>query len=349
MDPSNETEQQAVAVPAETKLAVGAIRAPKPFTMGSNFELWLKRWQTYAKCVRIPEDSKAGALVLSLDDNAFQAIDQLGLDIEKDSYDEVKAKLLNHFASKATEPELRFKLNQRKQEPGETLETFAGILLDLAKRGHRGLEPKHQDELARDQFIAGIQDEKTQERLLVDSPSSLDDAVKLARRLTAVHKTQQKMREGTRAKVHAVGDQRSIIGDDTSSARVHAVGDQRSIIGDDSSSARVHAVGDRQTSIDDRFEAVKKGNTSEMAAALRANTEVLTRLVEKTQRTDTPTPTETGRQRGRRSNPITCWSCGQLGHMRNSCPEWNSNITQDRPSGNESQLPPRTGRQRYNH
>ena len=155
-------------------------RPPKLFNIGNDFELWLKRFENYVPCVGLP---KGDALLMSLDERAFSAADQLGLDPETQTYATIKDKLLQRFASRSSAQELRFVLSLRRQQPDESLEDFAGVLADLAAGGHRNLGPTLKDSLARDQFIAGISSEYIQDRLLTDAPETLDESLELAQRL----------------------------------------------------------------------------------------------------------------------------------------------------------------------
>ena len=50
--------------------------------MGDNFALWIRRFEAYARSVRIPDDKLSNALLALLDDAAFRAYDLLGLDGE---------------------------------------------------------------------------------------------------------------------------------------------------------------------------------------------------------------------------------------------------------------------------
>ena len=174
------------------------IRPPKLFNIGNDFELWLKRFENYVRCVGLPNAAKGDALLMSLDERAFRAADQLGLDPETQTYATIKDKLLQRFASRSSAPELRFELSQRRQQPDESLEDFAGVLADLAATGHRNLGPTLQDSLARDQFIAGISSEYIQDRLLTDAPETLDESLQLERQLEMAKLARERMRNGNK-------------------------------------------------------------------------------------------------------------------------------------------------------
>ena len=291
-------------------------RPPKLFAISNDFELWLKRFESYVRCVGLPNEAKGDALLMSLDERAFRTADQLGLDPETQSYSTIRDKLLQRFASRSSEPELRFELSQRRQQPEESLEDFAGVLVDLAARGHRNLGPTLQDSLARDRFIAGISSEYIQDRLLTDAPETLDEALQLARRLEMAKLARERMRKGSKDGPAQPQKPESPVSD-----------------------KEVAAVGSTQVQ-----------HQSSLCEAVRANTEALRTLMDQLSLTREANPAramEGGRSRNRRRPAITCWNCGEEGHRRSVCPQRDRQASQS-SSGNENGLAPRARRQPQN-
>ena len=89
----------------------------------------------------------------------------------------------------------------RKSE--ETLAEFVGQLRMLADRAYPDWEPKQRLELARNQFIQGIQCSTTQLVLMKEKPKDLVKALELAQATEAVQAAQKRMRTSTPA-VNAV-------------------------------------------------------------------------------------------------------------------------------------------------
>ena len=59
------------------------VKAPKPYAVGSDFSLWVKRFESYAKAVKVADEQISDALLSLLDDSAFRAFDLLGLTEEQ--------------------------------------------------------------------------------------------------------------------------------------------------------------------------------------------------------------------------------------------------------------------------
>ena len=124
-----------------------------------------------------------------LDDAAFRAFDLLGLS-EGDSadYKKLVKSLRERFSSVAGQQELRWQLNHRAQEAGETLDAFADALLHLAN----GAYP------SQDRSLAGLHDDKLQEAVMqspVEALATLDKARETAKRLEAAQTARRKMNQ----------------------------------------------------------------------------------------------------------------------------------------------------------
>ena len=199
------------------------IRAPRPYSVGDDFALWVRRFEAYSRAVKIPDDKLSDALLALLDDAAFRAFDLLGLEEEtaKD-YKQLVEALRKRFAPCAGQQELRFLLGQRVQEAEETLDAFADALIHLANRAYPAMEPKLRMELARDRFVAGIREEYIQEALLRSPPDTLDHARETAKRTEAAQAARRRMRP-KKTGVYATSS--DIV--DAGQSEVASVGNQR--------------------------------------------------------------------------------------------------------------------------
>ena len=263
------------------------IRAPRPYSAGDDFALWIRRFEAYARSVRIPDEKLPDALLALLDDAAFRAYDLLGMDedVVRD-FKQLTEALSKRFAPSTGQQELRFLLGQRQQEAGETLDDFADALIHLANQSYPTLEPKLRMELARDRFVAGVRSEHVQEALLKTPPETLDHARETAKRIEAAQAARKIMRP-KRSDVLAV-----------TTAETQDEGKLTVTESVDYVQQRVTA----QRQDDSLMEVV------------HCNTEVLERLLGQM----TLSGNSTQRPPPRQQAP-TCWRCGQRGHVRQEC------------------------------
>ena len=90
------------------------------------------------------------------------------------------------------EIKLILKNHKRVQEVGESVDSFAINLRELgSKCGFRGEEYNHR---LVDQFILGLRDRATQNKLLQEPPTDLDAALFVARRFEAANATMKKLK-----------------------------------------------------------------------------------------------------------------------------------------------------------
>ena len=184
------------------------IRAPRPFTSGDDFVLWIRRFESYASAMKIADDQMSAAVLALLDDVMFRAFDLLALaDDDVKDFKKLKEALTKRFASSAGIHELRFLLGQRIQEEGETIDEFADALIHLANQAYPTMDTKLKMELARDRFVAGIKEEYIQESLLGALPETLDEAREKAKNVEAARTARRRMRTTTVTACTMVGSE----------------------------------------------------------------------------------------------------------------------------------------------
>ena len=279
---------------AVNEMATAHFRGPKPYSPDADFSLWVRRFEAYARAATVPEEQLSDALLALLDDAAFRAFDLLGLtSVVRADYKQLVAALSRRFAPTTGEPALRLQLGQRRQESTETLDEFADAVLHLANRAYPELEANVRMRLARDRFVAGVQADYIQEYLLQTAPESFDDARRAAKRLEAARAARKQMQ--TTAKAVAI----------------HSV--ERSL-----------EDGLKTPSLE--VTAVTRGDQS-LREAVQQNTRAVQKLVEQMAMMQVQTPMPAGR-RPPRGRTLTCWKCGEPGHVRRNCPSGN----EDRPA-----------------
>ena len=111
------------------------IRAPKPYDpkREPNFDAWLARVVFHMSVSKIPDDKRTSSLLLLFDTDSFETARHLGIQDITD-FDSAKEKRKAYFAITKTPEELKEKLGLRRQEAGETNESFAR---DIKLIGHR--------------------------------------------------------------------------------------------------------------------------------------------------------------------------------------------------------------------
>ena len=120
---------------------------------------------------------------------------------DKNKYDAVKQAFENHFFKKRNPIFERAKFNQRKQEEGESVDTFVTALHTLVK--HCEYEAL-QDQMIRDRLVVGLRDAVLSEKLQMEPDLSLEKAVSYARQREAVKKQHSVVRGETQPNVDAV-------------------------------------------------------------------------------------------------------------------------------------------------
>ena len=112
-------------------------------------------------------------------------------DANSKKYDIVKAKFENHFIKRRNTIFERAKFNTRKQEAGESVDSFITDLYCLAKHCNYGTL---HDEMIRDRIIVGLLDSRLSEKLQLDADLTLEKAVNSARQSELVKKQQSVVR-----------------------------------------------------------------------------------------------------------------------------------------------------------
>ena len=90
--------------------------------MTEDFELWTRRFESYCRAAKVADGLKCDVLLAALDDDAFRAVDALGLSDEVQAdYSQLMAELEGCFAPTMSQFELQFRLRHRLQEEGMIL------------------------------------------------------------------------------------------------------------------------------------------------------------------------------------------------------------------------------------
>ena len=138
------------------------------------------------------QETQVNTLVYTMGDEADDILTSLGLtDEQKKEYEMVKDKFEAHFVKRRNTIFERAKFNQRRQEEGESVDSFITSLYCLAE--HCGYGALH-NEMIRDRIVVGLQDAALSEKLQMDKDLTLDKAVASAQQREAVKKQQAVVR-----------------------------------------------------------------------------------------------------------------------------------------------------------
>ena len=185
-------EQLAVAEQGQdnSRFSFSIFRRPDRFRIGEDFDLFVKKLSLYFEAIELEDTKKRKlALLFNLSEDAFRLAESVPFPDEDDAWHQWINALRSLFERNQTLTEKRYNFSKRVQEPGESVDSYAVSLREFgAKCGFQGEE--YSNRLI-DQFILGLKDRQTQNKLLQEPPSSLDDAVLLARRFEAANATMQ--------------------------------------------------------------------------------------------------------------------------------------------------------------
>ncbi len=270
-------------------------RPPSKFSSATDFSLWIQRFEIYVTEAGIPPEKRAKELLSLLEDAPFRVVSQLGL-VGTEDYGVLKKQLQQHYAPEGNELEWQYRLQSRQQKSGEPLSDFAGELRVLVDKAYPAWAPKQRLEMARNQFIQGIESASVQLLLMREKPMTLDGALDLAQQQLAVESAQKRLHRRA--------------------PQSHALAQSPELTS-----------GLPEANVLRRPDG-EGGNTQvgELSKQLRHLSEELARL-----RSDLERPRPRRPPRQYRRAPGLCWNCNKPGHLKRDCPELWAGRGQQRP------------------
>ena len=194
MPDDNAVAGQAAQVPPEqNRSSLTLFRRPEKYKIGDDFDLFTKKSNLYFEAVELKDEKKQRlALLFNLSEDAFRLAESIEFAEGDNAYKNWIKQLSSLFERNQTLTEKRHNFHRRTQEPGESVDSFAVALREFgAKCGFQGEE--YTNRLV-DQFILGMRDRPTQNKLLQEPPGTLEDAVLVARRFEAANSTIETLR-----------------------------------------------------------------------------------------------------------------------------------------------------------
>ena len=180
-------------------MATYQVTAPEPFNFSrpSDWTKWIRRFERFREASGIDKNSEAtqvNSLIYSMGDQADDILRAFNLS-EEDAkkYSVVKNKFDGYFIKRRNIIFERAKFNMRKQEEGETVDSFITALYELAEHCNYG---NLREEMIRDRLVVGIKDSKLSENLQLDGELTLEKAIAQARQKETVKQQQTLLRGG---------------------------------------------------------------------------------------------------------------------------------------------------------
>ena len=107
------------------------------------------------------------------------------------SFEELVAKLTEHYSPPPPEVIQRFRFNSRSRQPGESVSTYMADLRRLAEQCNYGTTL---EKMLRDRIVYGINDERIREKLLEEKDLSYKRALEIAQGVEAANKNLKEMK-----------------------------------------------------------------------------------------------------------------------------------------------------------
>ncbi|XP_069125619.1 uncharacterized protein [Argopecten irradians] len=161
------------------------------FSKPENWEKWFQRFERFRQASGLAEKDEAiqiSTLIYSMGSEADDIFTSFSLtEANRKKWKNVVEKFNEYFIPKRNIIFERSKFNLRKQEEGETVDSFVTALHVLAD--HCNFGALH-DEMIRDRIVVGVRDHKVSEKMQLDAKLTLEKAVIYARQSEAVRRQQ---------------------------------------------------------------------------------------------------------------------------------------------------------------
>lgn len=164
------------------------------FSKPETWPTWIRRFERYRQCSRListPQEQQVNTLVYCMGPSAEEILLSINLsNDDSNNYSKVKEALDAHFVVRKNVIFERARFNERKQEEGESVDSFITALYALAEHcNYQNLK----EDLIRDRIVVGLRDRKLSERLQLDPNLTLEKATTQARQSETVRKQQRIM------------------------------------------------------------------------------------------------------------------------------------------------------------
>lgn len=168
------------------------LSAPPPLfpgKQGDDFELWVKRFEAWAKLHAPSNDEKVLFFPTMLGDAAFSVFSSL-TELEQNDFNSIKSKFLAAYSSKAMIDAFKAELQARTRKDGENLVVYAAELRRLVKRAFPKYNVEAREDVVLSKFLEGTGEigKKVRRR----DPKNVGEAIEKASRLEVQYELEKK-------------------------------------------------------------------------------------------------------------------------------------------------------------
>ena len=177
-------------IPSTPKPMFLAAQPPQfPGKQGDDFELWVKRFEAWAKLHAPSNEEKVLLFPTLLGDAAFSVFLSL-TELEQNDFDTMKSKFLAAYSSNAMIDAFRAELQSRVRRDGENLVVYAAELRRLVKRAFPKYNEEAREDVVLSKFLEGTGDigKKVRRR----DPRNVEEAIEKASRLEVQYELDKK-------------------------------------------------------------------------------------------------------------------------------------------------------------
>ncbi|KRX69607.1 Retrovirus-related Pol polyprotein from transposon gypsy, partial [Trichinella sp. T6] len=273
---------------------------PLLFTLTEKIDVtcWFDRLEAFFKVARIPDCEKSTVVFMYVNETSH------GLTHETD-YNVLKDSLLNQLRVDANHFERHMELSRSTQTPEENVESYSARLVSLSKQAFSTAGEEVQTQMAKDQLIRGVSNDRIRELLVPVEEKPLAEMLKLAGQVETV-----------------LNRMRSAIGGATVVHVKDRVATGKQCVG-------VAKSGSTATAAENRAATALEEEEAQVSEALAVSVHCrqdIEKLVNElckmlTQSVQLKQPqTRTANPPYQRLAEAVCWKCGSSSHYRRSCP-----------------------------
>lgn len=176
----------------------------------SPFDSKVQSWEEYCEIIEhfftanyIEDDKKKSILLSVVGAQTYSLMRNLLSPIKPGdrTFAQLVTLLKNHFNPKPSEIVQRFKFDSRTRKPTESVAEYVAELRKLAQDCNYGVTL---NQMLRDRLVCGINDDRTQRRLLSETDLTFDSALSLAQAMETANRNVQDLQQKAGASCHVI-------------------------------------------------------------------------------------------------------------------------------------------------